>query len=282
MWPEISARIEEKVKARPALVAAVSALSAVLFASGYLEKRENQMQKVNEPVSVVVAARDIAPGEVLDESSVRLVQVPLRFVQPAAFSKEVEAAGRISTSFLRAGTHVTPAVARKPSERRGVSPLVPAGRRAIAVFLNGDSAGRIVQPNDFVDVLATFDLGNDASTKRTTLSVVENVQVLAVGSEVADSFPSAPAKSAGAGIFGSVHPSPAQARGGVAIALAATPDEAQALAFAEASGKLAITVRPATDDGSRGEGRATTIATITGGYEELAQTKRGFREYKGK
>lgn len=270
----------ETLKRRPVLVACVSAVAASLFAIGYLKSREAAIMAVAEPRPVITAARDIAPGEAIDDGAIRMTKVPARFVQPGAFGDIAHAAGRVAAIPIRAGAHITPANARRAGEGNGVAAICPAGRRAFALALDeaAGSAG-FIRPDDLVDVIATFDLGQGTDVRRTTLTIAEGVPVLAVNGETADSLPAkrAPSQS---GIFGG---QAGLARGSQATAvLAVTPIEAQALSFARDSGSLALILRPFADDAMFQKPPPTTIATITGGHDGLVPIRRQYKEYKGR
>ena len=61
-------------------------------------------------------------------------------------------------------------------------------------------------------------------------------------------------------------------REGETVALAATPAEAQLLAFAEASGQIALALRPMAEEAAEERPAPTTIATITGGHDDDPRT----------
>lgn len=281
MWRDLSAASRCILERRPWAIAALAAAAAVSFSWGYLDRREKEILAVAAPVLVVVAARDVAAGETLGGETLRLEAIPRRYVQPAAFRSLESAIGRIAMVPLRAAMQLTAAVARRPSEVQGVAAQIPAGRRAYVVGVDEERA-LLIRPNDAVDVLATFDLGNEASVRRTTVTLVENAQVLSVGGEVADAVSSPASRAPGGGLFGSTAASVFPTRGPRAVALAVTREEAQALAFAEVSGRVDLALCPFGDDGEEARARPTTIATITGGHDELAPMKRGFREYRGR
>lgn len=236
-----------------------------------------------DPVRIAVASRDIQTGEVIDDAMVMESDVPRKFAQPGAISSTEVAAGRVASIPIRSGSHLTAANARRISESRGVSGVIPPGKRAVSIILD-DASGTagLVMPNDVVDVMATFDLGSDASAKRTTVTVAEGMYVLAVGSEVAD-FQMQPevTRTQSGSIFGGESPS-ISPRHQAIITLAATPYEAQALTFAKESATLGVSIRAKGDEDAGERVPPTTIATITGGHDELAPMKRGFREYRGR
>lgn len=278
MSRSLSAFAEAALAHRPLLVAGIAAIAAALFASGYLSRREAQILQIAEPVAVAVAGRDLVPGEYIDESSLRIARVPRRFLEPAALQMLEEAAGRQAAIALRAGTQLTASNARPPSPMTGVAAIIPSGARAFTLFFDEDLSG-IVRPDDAVDVLATFDLGNDAAIRRTTLAIAEGAMVLAVGSAIAGVLPE-PAAHEARGLFGNAAPPSRNTRPSITVAV--TPAETQALAFAQISGRLALALRPTGEETAGEPSPPTTIATITGGHDELAPIKKGFREYRGR
>jgi pilus assembly protein CpaB len=276
-----SAFLRDLMMRRPMLVGAVAAIAAALFAMGFLSEREAELLRLAESSRVIAAARDLAVGERIDEESVTPIAVPRRFCAPGAIDDVHDAASRIAVVPIRAGTQLTSAVARVPNDAAGLAALIPAGRRAVSVRIGGSlGVAGLLHPNDAVDVLATFDLGSEASVRRSTLAVVAGVQVLAVDRRLAG----APAEVRAAevrGLFGNAMPQ-RPAGDGVDVTLAVTPAEAQALAFAAESGALALALRPRGEEEMKERPSPTTIATIAGGNEELIPMRRRFQEYRGR
>jgi Flp pilus assembly protein CpaB len=105
-----------------------------------------------------------------------------------------------------------------------------------------------LKPGDHVDVLATFDMG---SGQTVTTTVLQNVTLLAVGSQVLPSHPSentgllpGSSSSAGAPQTGAT-PAPQPTTNAT---LMVTPAQAEALVLTAARGKIQLALRP-PDDG---------------------------------
>lgn len=276
------ARLGEIFSRRPLAIAVISGLLAVIFGAAYLKGREADVLKIAEPVDVVVARKNIEQGEMINMGLIEIVKVPRRFVQPGAFSGVNDAAGRVAFVPIPSGAHVTDAVARRVGDIGGLSALIPTGFRAyvLDVSLSG-AAAKFIRPGDFVDVLASFDLGSDSQSRRTTMTVVENARVLAVGERIADAVLDARRPEKSKGLFGSpTSGNFSDAR--VSIAVAVLPMDAQTLAFVSASGTVSVALRPFGDDGGGSGTGPTTIGTITGGHEELMPSRKFYREYKGR
>ena len=119
---------------------------------------------------------------------------------------------------------------------KGLSNDIHAGMRAVSVPVSGAAAvSGLVLPNDRVDVLGTFVFGASDDPKASelvTLTVLQNVTVLATGMETAKSVAS-----------GGYH-----AGGYSTVTLEVTPREAEVLVFAQQmKGRLSLTLRNPSD-----------------------------------
>ncbi len=266
---------------KPLLVAAVSAIAAALFASGYLSRKEAQLLSISQPIQVVAAKRDIAPAELLDETMLFLMDVPVKFAAPNALSDLKSASGRIAMVPIRAGSQITSSTARLPAATKGLSGVIPIGRRAISIGLD-QAAGvaGLLRPNDSVDVIATLDLGDEAHVKRTSFTIVQDASVLAVGKTLASKPEKEAAIKSGKGIFSSSYSRPGS--NDLIVTLAVSPQEAQTLAFANSAGALSLALKSFGETGSTYESKPTTIGTITAGNERILPFKKRFREYRGR
>ncbi|MFH1830381.1 MAG: Flp pilus assembly protein CpaB [Pseudomonadota bacterium] len=266
---------------KPLLVAVVSAIAAALFASGYLSRKEAQLLSISQPVKVAVAGRDIEPGELLDKSMLSLMDVPRKFALPNAINDLTNASGRIAMVPIRSGSQISSATARLPALAKGLSGVVPIGRRAFSVGIDRASGvAGLLRPNDSVDVIATFDLGNEASVKRTTLTIVQDALVLAVGTRLAGAPEEDSTNRSKTGIFSSARQNPLG--NDLMVTLAVTPTESQKLAFAQSAGELSISLKSFAEVGSTYENEPTTIGNIAGEDESILPFKKSFREYRGR
>ena len=266
----------------PLIAASVSALAAALFASGYLSQREEMIMRVAEPVGVIAAARDIMAGEALDESKLKQIEVPRRYAEPGAIAAMNDAVARVAAVPIKAGSQLTRAVARLPRDGFGLAGLIPAGRRAFSIALpSSRSAAGLIRPGDSVDLLATFDLGSEASVRRTTIEVVSSAQVLAVNQRMTGAEEASGEGQSKSGLFSQSLPARSR-QDEVMVTLAVNSAEAQALAFSQESAALAVALRPTGEESGEEHPQPTTISTIAGGNSELVLTRKGFREYKGR
>ncbi len=275
-----SASIEQHIRRRPWLVAAIAALIGVLLAAGYLDRREDELLHIAEPQAVVVARAALAPGAMIDADDLASARLPRRFVPPGAITDADDAVGRIAAVAMPKGTVLTAAMARTPGAAGALAAAIPAGARAVALPVEG-AAGllRLIHPGDRVDLMATFDLDAGGAERRTTMTILENVPVLACDGHLLDAIAAA-APAGRVGLFNTR--APVSTREISTLVVAVSPEAAQRVAFAQQTGVLAVSVRAFGDEEGEGETLPTTIASMTGKFERVLPMQKRFREYRGR
>jgi pilus assembly protein CpaB len=126
---------------------------------------------------------------------------------------------------------------------------VPKGKRGFAINVSEvASAGGLVLPGDYVDVIILYDVdftnrqGQKESEENFLVQTLyQNIEVLAVSQSVVDVVPDAEPGTNGQRVRNSeAKPVP----GASTVTLALTPEQVQRLYVAEANGKLRLAVRP--------------------------------------
>src|SRR4029077_6189904 len=126
---------------------------------------------------IVVAAKALPAGAMIDRESLGLVSAPESLVPQGAFFKLDDVLDRPVVSAIQAGEPVVEARIAAKGSGVGLAPLIPSGMRAISVRVN-DVVGvsGFVLPGMRVDVLVT---GRPSSQEDTvTRTVLQNIQVL--------------------------------------------------------------------------------------------------------
>ncbi|MGI4788009.1 MAG: Flp pilus assembly protein CpaB [Janthinobacterium lividum] len=183
-------------------------------------------------VSVVAAGRDIPARTKLTAALFQMRSITLRDVPEGASRTRSDFVGKVSLQAIGAGDVVTQSVVA-PSASLGMAFALPPSLRAVTVATDpADGVDLFVRPEDHVDILATDEPGSGPAEART---VLQNVLLLAVGSQTSPDPPSAA--------------SSAPASGAAHVTVAVTPSQAQALVLAAARGHLHLALR-AIDDGS--------------------------------
>ena len=216
---------------------------------------------------VVVATQGLAAGTGLSSTNVELRDVTAEAVQPNAVTTLADAVGKALNQPVAANQQILSQYLSgvdQPNVKK-LADLVPAGKRAMSVtFTELNTAGGLVAPGDFVDVIGVFNkntLGKDQS-----MLLMQDILVLAVAQDTSvDQLPrqgapggsqpqsSPPSPVRGATTAGVALPqptpvavpfAPSQAR---TLTLAVDPEAAERLALAEDYGHLRYIVRPGTE-----------------------------------
>jgi pilus assembly protein CpaB len=158
------------------------------LAASDVSRREHALRRQLGPdVPVVVARRDLSPGDRLDAGALALRRVPARFVPAGTLSSPASLAGQRLAAAVSAGGYVAEGDVGTPGGSSAGSdgaagPNLRTGERAADVVAAGPS-DQIV-PGSRVDVLVTRegDHGNPGSTAL----ALEDVEVLAATPAQAD------------------------------------------------------------------------------------------------
>ncbi len=232
---------KKKLLIAAVVVGLFAALMVYLYGQQVQEEKEVYTANQQE---VVVASVDIPAGAPLREQDVTTRDVPQQFLpanpllardidiyldQPLA--EDVEQGAMILT-----GDFAVSEVSRTLSGR------IPSGERAITVPVDAISGvGGLLTPGDRVDLLGTFPVGQEDelipeasggdSIGYVTMSLLQNVTLLAVGNQISDAS-------------GREH----QVSGGYShVTLSMTPDEAELMVIAQTRGEINMLLRNRED-----------------------------------
>lgn len=176
---------------------------------------------------LVVAAKTLKPGMVLQTADVKLLPWPTGKLPKGAFDTATEIAGQ--TVFETMDEDEPVLASRLASSKSGGGSGVPSGMRAVSVHVT-DSSGvmAMLQPGQKVDVQVVLNRGtkNDAEVR----TVLEDLKVLSVGSQAEQS-------SQGATL--------------PVVTLLAKPADADMLAAADSGARVRLTLRNPLDDATR-------------------------------
>lgn len=148
-------------------------------------------------VPVVVTARDVGPGSVLQPSDVSVAQFPPELVPVGAYRQPDDVAGRIVASGLSQGSPLSGASLIGDATKRPGELLIP-------IRLPDSAAESVVQVGSQINIYAARPDGE-------TALVASRVRVASLPQEPTDSLTSS-------------------SQTGLVIVVAATPDQAQSLA----------------------------------------------------
>lgn len=224
------------------VVAAIAALGALLLIRGMGANHAQTTAKAEAPIAgeqVLVASADIAQGAAIKPGDLAWRQFPTASVngafirqsaQPSASSEFVGAVAR--RSFV-AGEPIVAVSVVQPNNRGFMAAELHPGFRAVAIKIKPEtSAGGFIQPNDHVDVLLTVsnehsDNSGSSNKEVSSTVVLEDVRVLALDQTT---------QTQAAG------DAPQHVDADIAV-LELNPDDARALAAADALGDLSLSLR---------------------------------------
>ena len=201
-----------------------------------------------ERTGVVFAIEDVKTGEMVGATSVEVRQVPVADVPEDAIRKVDDALDRAAKSTIDKGDMLR---ARKLAEKgagRGMAALIRPGMRAFTIqtpSFSSSLAGFLL-PGNKVDVLLTATSTGPDAAGETTLTLLQDVEILAVHTNVGQ--PSA----------SKINPDDARS-----VTLQVTPEDARRLDLGQNRGTLHLSLRNPADKGRDTSGTAT-LADIQG------------------
>jgi pilus assembly protein CpaB len=244
-------------------------ISAVLVYV-YLSQAEGEETAASDTTkSVVVAMEDMSARVRITAEMVEVKSLAESAVHPDAFSSTDQLIGMVTRLPIAAGEQIlsskvattATAVPWAGDEELPLSYVVPPDQRALSVQVSEvTGAGGLILPGDFVDVIGVFDVTfygikeDDPTSSEdfddyVAVTVLQNVQVLAVAQEVAEALPGESDDGDTTGDESQpVLPNPADPNPDATnVTLAVTPADAQKLALAEEMGVLKLSLRPVGD-----------------------------------
>ena len=241
-------------------------LSAVLVFVYLSQSGGEEAAPSGETKSVVVASQDIAAGTRITEGMVRVKNVSADAVVPQALTSTDTVVGGVARFPITADEQILEnrvaagGITVPKGEKVPLAYIVPEGKRAISIKVEQViSAGGLVLPGDFVDVIMVADIKSNLppplNESKLVMTILQNLEVLAVDQEVEQVVPegssadgTAPADGDGTvsqrALIDRADPNPEA----TTVTLSVTPAEAQTLAMADEKATLRLSLRPFGDE----------------------------------
>lgn len=212
-------------------LALVSGLMAAYLAFRFLRQPTvtNMAEASEAPtVMVMVAARDLPFGHILQQQDVKPVEWPAG-ATPQGFAREAsEVVGRGLIAEVRMNEALLASKLANPESGGGIPLAIQAGKRAVAVRVNEViGVAGWVSEGQRVDVLVTLDQGAQIDQPVTKI-VLQDIPVLRIGQlqEVNDQN---------------------EAQMVTVVTLVVTPEQAEVLTLAETKGQIRLSLRNPLD-----------------------------------
>jgi Flp pilus assembly protein CpaB len=141
-----------------AVVAAIVLGALTSYLAWHYVDQANENKPV-ETAPVVVAAMPIPARTVVTPDMIRVQQLPLEAVHPAALRTPNDVLGKIVKTPLTADEQVLSTKLFLQRDESGLAFMVPEGMRAVSVGFNEViGSGGMLLPGDHVDVIGVFDM----------------------------------------------------------------------------------------------------------------------------
>jgi pilus assembly protein CpaB len=211
------------------VVVAVSLVWALLVSAMFYRLAGGSGGRVRAAAEkpIVLAAKALPMGAVIDREAVKLGKVPESLFPPGAYSRIEDTLDRPVISAIQPDEAVVEARLAARGSGIGLGPLIPPGMRAIAVRVN-DVAGvaGFILPGMRVDVLVTWR--PPTQNEQMTRTVLQNIAVLSAGQTIQNDGKS-------------------QTITAPVVTLLVTPQQAEALTLVMSDGHLQLVLRNSTD-----------------------------------
>ena len=208
-----------------------------------LTSKERALSAAHEEAQVLVASYELPARTVLKSDLVETVKIPKIYMQQDAYeirsNSDIKLVNNLVTAIrIPKGNQITQSALIPLSPEAGLSVKVPPGYRGCMMPLDNDLL-RLIKPGDKIDVLVTFEaVMSDSRKERVTATILQNVLVLGVGSNLGQGLSSVQAKSKS----GQEAADQAFSEKG-ALSLALNPNETQYLALSLEQGHVSVVVR---------------------------------------
>jgi pilus assembly protein CpaB len=229
-------------------VAIVIALITSLLVYNSLQRKGRGQEAVIQTQAVVVAAVDLSWGTKLTMNMVKKVDFLKGSLSGGYFSDPSSLVGRVLIFPVKANEPIFESrLAPVDINMGGVAAVITPQKRAVAVKVDKViGVSGFIYPGNRVDILVTLATGRTVAPM--TKTILENILVLAVGSETKEKKGSGEKSS------------PTDV-----ITLEVTPEEAERLALAATEGRLQLALRNFSDN-EDSKTHGTTLFNLLGSY----------------
>lgn len=219
-----------------ALIAGLVAAAAMFVVLNSSSSNDNSGTSAgNAPV--VVAAQDISAGTEITAAMLKAEKIQDSLVVSGAFTETTSVVGQASRITIAKGEQITPAKIGVPVPDKGLSGVVPTGRRAISLDVDQVTAvGGLLIPGNHVDIIAAFLVKGDPNDTLRTQTILQNVEILSVGQEKQNASAGSSSDNASSSYTSGEVPSDVKEQPSAStLTLSLDPQQAQVLASIQAN-----------------------------------------------
>ena len=225
------------------LVPMLLAMGAAVFYLMVLTSKESALRGAYETAKVLSARVDIPERTVLKEDMVEVLEIPRKFMQQDSIEIKTQSDMKIIVNLVTRtrvpkGNQLTQSALISLSPESGLSVKIPPGYRGTILPIEPEMK-ILIKPGDRVDVMVTFDaMMNDGRKEKVTATILQNVLVIAVGTNLGQGMNAKQFKN-----LGDKEDKTAAFSEKASVSLALNPNEAQYLALANSQGSTTVIMR---------------------------------------
>lgn len=221
----------------------VAILAAIVYGV-IVNSAQSKLDAAKNIKQVFVPIRDIKEREVIKRDMIKTVPVPAAYIQKDAFTyttsadfKAIENA--VARVQIPKGNQISKYAITSLSPEAGLSSKIPVQMRGFVLSKVDMATAAMIKPDDNVDVLLTFEaVMKNGSHQNVTITLLQNVKVLGVGSDMGQGLD---AKTANA--MKSKDDDAAAYSDTSSLSLALSSKDAQYLALALKEGDISVILR---------------------------------------
>lgn len=224
---------------------------AGLLVAGYLNDLKKTYKRGAEEAVVLVAKNYIEKGTMISADMVEELKIPAQYIQPKALTSKADLVNKEGNL---AYMSIVPVVEKEQlvttklaplGFETGVSAVIPTDMRSVIVAADGPEVVGIIRPGSRVDVLVSLDYEQGGKRMQEAVTLLQHVQVLAVGRRIVGSVDPRATKQGG---MGAITAEEDLGTGRVPVSLSVTPQEAELLALAKTKGQVILILRGIGDE----------------------------------
>ncbi|MGF1650549.1 MAG: Flp pilus assembly protein CpaB [Hyphomicrobiaceae bacterium] len=247
-------------------VAGVAGIGAMIASQTMLSPATRTVVKTEtvNATRVLVASRDIALGEMTNSAFFKWIDWPSEAVAPNYISYDREPNGRelmsggVARSPITANEPITAQKLIRAGQGGVLAAILPPGKRAASTPISERSAvGKMILPNDHVDVILTQRKRSRTGAEEfVSDTLFRNIRVLAIGQMI------------------EAREGRKDAEGNVAT-LELTPRQAEMLALANTMGEISLALRSIADITTMDDGSGDALKRDEGPSNAISVTRYG-------
>lgn len=168
-----------------------SALFAVFLMYSYSqEKKAEYDRRYGTSKTVVVAKENIQQMETIDVSQLETIERPVDFIEPGSISDPEDIIGQVAAVPVEKGSQILKSQLYTLGPDTGIALQVSPGKRALSLPIDEiRGIAKLVKPGDRIDLIAALDIGNGRSTRREIKTIMQDIVILATGSQIINDIP---------------------------------------------------------------------------------------------